>query len=226
MPELKGAEWLIVVATLAGPVLAVQAQKWVERARENRERRSRLFYTLMGTRAARVSPEHVRALNMIDLEFYGRQFFGFRFQMPSEKAVINAWRIYQDHLNQPPNDRGDPPQGWPAWTARGDELFTELLYFISYALGFNFDRVQLRRGIYNPRAHDENELAGLAIRNGLVRLLGGGQALKMEITGLPIAAEDAARQRNVQEALLKHLDGERALRITVEREPGPRGALE
>ena len=37
MPELKGAEWVIVFATLLGPVLAVQAQKWIERAREKRK---------------------------------------------------------------------------------------------------------------------------------------------------------------------------------------------
>jgi hypothetical protein len=216
MPELKNAEWMIVLAALAGPVLAVQAQKFIERAREKREAKQRLFYALMGTRAARVAPDHVRALNMIDLEFYGRKIFFFRFQYSSEKNVINAWHIYQDHLNQPWNAAGEPPAGIQAWTTRGDELFTELLYFISVALGFDFDRVQLRRGIYNPRAHDENEAAYLLIRNGLVRLLNGTQPLKMEVTSFPVAQEDIDRQRQVQASLLEHLDGNRSLRIKIE----------
>ncbi len=225
MPELTAGEWLVVLATIAGPVVAVQAQKFIERARENRERKLRLFYALMGTRAARVSPDHVRALNMIDLEFYGRKIFGFRLQFSAERAVINAWRIYQDHLNTPQNERGEPPQGIGPWLARGDELFTELLYHISFALGFNFDRVQLRRGIYSPRAHDENEVAQLVIRNGLVRLLSGTEPLKMAVTSFPVSEEDANRQRQVQASLLEHLNGNRSLKITIEEgePPGSRG---
>ncbi len=221
MSDLTASVWLVVLATIAGPVVAVQAQKFIERAREKREGRRRLFYALMGTRAARVAPDHVRALNMIDLEFYGRKILGFRLQFPSERAVINAWRIYQDHLNQFPEGRDEPPEGAAAWVARGDDLFTELLYFISVALGFDFDRVQLRRGIYNPRAHDQNERAYLAIRDGLVRLLSGTEPLKMAVTSFPVAGEDINRQRQVQASLLDTLNGNRSLKITIEAgEPG------
>lgn len=45
------------MATLCGPVLAVQAQKLVERIRENQQRKLKLFYTLMATRGAGVAPE-------------------------------------------------------------------------------------------------------------------------------------------------------------------------
>ncbi|MGZ7172458.1 DUF6680 family protein [Burkholderia gladioli] len=63
-------------ATLLGPVLAVQAQKWVERAREATNRKQSVFTTLMATRQSRVSIDHVRALNSIDLAFYGRRVLG------------------------------------------------------------------------------------------------------------------------------------------------------
>lgn len=43
MPKLKTAEWLIIFATVAGPILAVQAQKFIERMRETRQRKLRLF---------------------------------------------------------------------------------------------------------------------------------------------------------------------------------------
>ncbi len=72
--ELK--EWLIVAATFLGPILAVQAQKWVEAFRERRRRKISVFEQLMATRGSRVSPEHVRALNMIDLVFYGEKTKG------------------------------------------------------------------------------------------------------------------------------------------------------
>ncbi len=64
-------ESLLVVSTLLGPVLAVQAQKWVERARAKADLRMWIFSTLLATRATKVAPEHVRALNMIELAFYG-----------------------------------------------------------------------------------------------------------------------------------------------------------
>ncbi|MHA6848823.1 DUF6680 family protein [Ralstonia syzygii] len=60
---LEAKDWVMVGATIAGPILAVQAQKWVERAREATNRRSLIFTTLMATRQSRISMEHVRALN-------------------------------------------------------------------------------------------------------------------------------------------------------------------
>lgn len=176
MPDLKTAEWLIILATIAGPILAVQAQKFVERVRETRQRKLRLFYSLMATRAARVSPEHVQALNMIDLEFYGRTVFGVRLQNRKEKAVLESWRVYLDHLNQPFAD-----DTLRMWSARGDELFSDLLYKMSLSLTYNFDQVQIKRGIYQPRAHGEQEYAQLAIRDNLAKILSGNQPLRVTL---------------------------------------------
>ena len=61
----------LITATVMGPVLAVQTQKWIERARARREAQQRTFNVLMATRAARVSPGHVEALNAIDIHFRG-----------------------------------------------------------------------------------------------------------------------------------------------------------
>jgi hypothetical protein len=66
-------ELAIVFATLLGPVLAVQAQKWIERAREKTQRKIAIFRTLMATRATFLSPAHVEALNAIPIEFYGNK---------------------------------------------------------------------------------------------------------------------------------------------------------
>lgn len=44
---LRLTEWVIAGCTLAGPVLAVQAQKWIEGFREKNARRLTIFRTLM-----------------------------------------------------------------------------------------------------------------------------------------------------------------------------------
>ncbi len=101
---------LVVVATILGPILAVQAQKTIERLRETRDRKLRVFYTLMGTRAARTAAEHVQALNVIDLLF----------RRKAEKPIIDAWEAYREHLNQDVEKM--TPTQLEAWTARGSEL--------------------------------------------------------------------------------------------------------
>jgi hypothetical protein len=66
MIDLKASDCAIVAATLMGPVLAVQAQKWVEWATDRRRRRFSIFNTLMVTRGTRLDFDHVRALNSIE----------------------------------------------------------------------------------------------------------------------------------------------------------------
>lgn len=98
--SMAAKDWVTIAAIILGPILAVQAQKILEGRREKRTRRLDLFRTLMKTRAERISRDHVQALNMIDIEFYGRRIFGRRFQIKKEKRVTNAWKTYNDHLNQ------------------------------------------------------------------------------------------------------------------------------
>src|SRR5690349_12694666 len=131
-------DWAIVLATLLGPVLAVQAQKAIERARERRSRKGWVFHQLMATRAARVSPDHVQALNMIDLAFYGKRILGVHRRSKSEQAVIDAWKEYHDHLNTRADD-----SAMAIWNVRSDELFTNLLFAMAGEVGYRFDRVQL-----------------------------------------------------------------------------------
>ena len=54
---------------ILGPVVAVQTQKFIERATENRRRKRQIFIGLMANRATRLNDDYVRALNMIDIEF-------------------------------------------------------------------------------------------------------------------------------------------------------------
>lgn len=177
---LEVKDWVMSAAVVIGPILAVQAQKMVEKIRDKRERRLRIFKALMTTRAERVSREHVQALNMIYIEFYGRKIFGIKLQNQNEKAVTDAWKKYNAHLNEIKSY-----ESLDAWVKHGDELFTELLYKMSQALGYDFDEVQLKSDAYKPVAHVDLENAQLAVLNGWVKILNNEKSLPMEITKVP-----------------------------------------
>jgi hypothetical protein len=132
---------------------------------------------------------------MIDLEFGGS---GWRGQTAKEKEVVNRWRIYADHLNEPLEDRSEARVD--VWFAKGDELFTDLLVALAAALGYSFDRVQLKRGIYRPRAHGEAENRQQAIERALVGVLTGETPLSMRVTEVPVSAEAADLQKKLLDA--------------------------
>jgi hypothetical protein len=173
-------DWIIVSAIIIGPILAIQIQKLIENYREKRLRRLSIFKTLMSTRAERLARDHVQALNMIDIEFYGKRVFGTRFQTKKEKAVTNAWKNYNSHLGERSRYETDDP-----WLKRCDELFTKLLYNMSQALGYDYDEVQLSRDCYRPILHGNIENAQLAILLGFESVLKGEKSLPIVITNVP-----------------------------------------
>jgi len=177
MMDIK--DWITIIAAIAGPILAVQAQKAVESFRERKSRKTTLFTSLMATRAARVSPEHVRALNMIDLVFFGTRTLGFKRRSKGEQTVLNAWKEYLDHLNV-----GHTPETLPTWLSRGDELLTNLLFAMAEDTDYDFDRVQLKRGAYSPTAQAELDAQQGQVRQRLLSVLGGETPLKMHVVAL------------------------------------------
>ena len=88
--------WLVIAAVILGPILALWAQRYSERRRDERTRKLWLFRELMATRTMWLSGRHVEALNHIDLEFN-----------PKKKAdanVLTAWKTYLDALSNTPEE--------------------------------------------------------------------------------------------------------------------------
>ena len=156
------ADAMMVAAVLLAPLIAIQVSVRLEIRREKRQRRMNLFRTLMMTRAARLAPDHVNALNMIDIEFSG----GDR----KSKEVRAAWKAYLDILTS-----ADLTS--EVGSERALDLFVELLYHLAVHVGYDFDRTHLRRGAYFPRGFGESELDQLAIRAGVRDLLEGRRPL-------------------------------------------------
>lgn len=122
--------WAIVVATFLGPILAVAITIWRSEVTAKYNQRLYVFRTLMATRKMAISNEHVMALNLVEVDFYGK---------PKVEA---AWRGYKDLLNSSPvND---------AWHEKRDRLLAELLFQIAEVLGFRIPAMEIFRGGYAP----------------------------------------------------------------------------
>lgn len=199
----------MLAAVVAGPILAVQAQQLIDRARQYRERQMEVFTILVATRAERTSQRHVQALNLIDLVFHGRRWLGmWRRQSLSEKGVVDAWTLYRDHLNHHPNrDLGggdttgdlqtgssDSRQRYEAaaqvWFAESDRLLIELLHSMACCVGFNFDKTLLKRAIYRPEAHGTQDFLNAAIVSGLADVLHGKRSIRVDVA--PTRDSDAS----------------------------------
>lgn len=170
---LKISDVLTVAALILGPVLAVQAQKWIEEIREVKNRRLSIFKTLMATRGALLSVDHVSALNRIDLEFTSNK--------DKYKKVINAWKEYFDVLaiHTTTNEESI------VWFNKREDKLADLLWEMGCSLGFKFDKVLIKRNVYSPMAHGRIEDENKIIRTALIDLLTGK-------TPLPINVEQVA----------------------------------
>jgi hypothetical protein len=121
---------------------------------------------------------------MIDLIFYGERTFGVHRRTSREQQVLDSWKEYLDHLNNKATD-----DQISLWVAKGEELFTNLLFAISQELGYKFDRVLLKRGSYSPIAHGEIEAEQTELRKATLSLVTGKHALKMNVVGFPVDQE-------------------------------------
>jgi hypothetical protein len=216
--SMKAGDVAIVVATLGGPVLAVQAQKWVERWRERTSRKKWIFQTLMTTRGSRLAGEHVQALNLIVLAFYGRRPWwspGEARPTRKELAVLDAWRSYQAHLDSPvPQDEG----GAGVWNGTTQTLFINLLAAIAPDVGYRFSREQLEKGEYSPVAHGTLLAEQTRLRRQAIELLDGKRSLKMDVEKFPVDPEVLNAQVALQKAFGAALSGDGALNVHVQNE--------
>jgi hypothetical protein len=167
-PILKTVDILTIFALIVGPIMAVQVQKLIDRTKEKKGRRLWVFKTLMATRHATLSIDHVSALNRIDLEFPDNRAF---------HKVIEAWKMYFDNLSAAPKSEHD----LSVWVAKNDDLLAELLYQMGKSLNFKFDRSLIKRNVYSPRGHAKIEYENNAIREKLIEVFEGKRTLPIDV---------------------------------------------
>lgn len=168
--QMDAKDWINIGAIIISPILAVQIQKWLETHREDKSRKYNLFLTLMMTRTHRLHPNHVFSLNQIDIEFSSYvNILGFRTLTKKYKKIIDAWKIYHDHLN----NYSEASE----WGTKRDDLLIDLLYEMSQSLGYDFDRVFLKRGSYLPQGWQDSDEMDASIKEGLFELMQGKKTL-------------------------------------------------
>lgn len=156
------SDWLTIAAIVLAPLVAIRVSVWLEKRKERRQRQFVIFQTLMATRASGLAPNHVQALNMIDVEFYGTD--------KGARAIVDAWKVYLDFLNT----RAAPDA---AWGAKREELLVDLLQKMASHLGFHFDKTDIKRTSYFPQGYSTAEWEQQQIRQLVLALLKGERAL-------------------------------------------------
>ena len=174
-------ETLGIISVLFSPLIALQVSEIVATIKDKRQRRFRVYQTLMATRGTRLSPSHVEALNMIDVEFHGSD--------KKSKAVLNAWKAYLDHLNT------DREPHTAVWDAKRDDLFVDLLYEMSRHVGYDFDKTHIRRTSYFPIGHGDIELDQFVIRKALRGILEGKFSFPIRLAEPPPTLPDLPPQQ-------------------------------
>lgn len=171
---MTNTEIITTIAIVVGPITAVQVQVWLEKAREEKRRKVQVFATLMATRATPLSPIHVESLNPIDIEFY------------KDKKVKDAWKVLLDSFESYPKDISD--KDYQSKSEACDEksrgLRVDLLYEMAISLGYEFDKVHLKRGVYQPQGHNWIETENNVIRSGFAQIFAGNKALPISFVNL------------------------------------------
>lgn len=195
---------LTILAIVVGPILAIEVQKLLEKRREALFRKLLIYKTLMATRGTILSPQHVEALNLIDIEFNSRD--------RKEKKVLDAWRVYRDHLGESRKGDDQPDNTEvKAWLDRRVELLTRLLSEMGQFLGYDFDEVQIRKGSYYPTLLGTVEDESHQIRSQFARVLRGEVSIPMKVTEFPLVVDDASVEVAVRKVMAERDSGMKAL---------------
>jgi hypothetical protein len=148
----------VVIATFTGPILAVLVTRYNDERRATRARRLDIFRNLMATRRALVSPDKVRALNTVEIEFYGI------------RSVEEAYRAIMAHINTPP----PLPDGW---NERHRSLLTKLLSEMAKVLGYELQQLDMLEGGYYPQVFADIEIEQQVLRRALIEVVSGKRPL-------------------------------------------------
>lgn len=164
---------LTVAATLISPLVAVLVTRYLDRSRAERDRKIDVFRTLMKTRRLRLSSEHVTALNLIEIEFYGHS------------DVTDARKKYFENLaTKLPEDQKDREKHFELQ----EQLLAKLLHAMAKTLKFkNIEQIDIMTGGYSPQGWADIEQQQHVLRFLLIDLLNGNRGLPISPVVNPTA---------------------------------------
>lgn len=162
-------DWFTILAILAAPWIALWIQAKLDDRKEAKKRRLDIFKTLMATRATPLSQTHIKALNMIDIEFYENKKY---------RSVRKTWRAYLHvRIKHTVNNDAEMIQ----FNKDCEETLTNLLVAMGESLGYDFDETHIRESIYKPQSLVTEENYQAFIKSKLVELFSGKTPLPMDV---------------------------------------------
>lgn len=185
-------EAINLIAIIIGPVLAVCVTLGYQSYTEARERRLSVFRSLMKTRRRTLDPEHVSALNMVEVEFF------------KDKDVRAALGAYVALFNQrmPSEGEAGASEFWEKFNRDREEKLVLLLDKMARKLGYGFEQLEILKGGYAPRYYDDVELESQKARRLFAHLydLSNGRGLPIDVVDYRTAeqirsAADALEQK-------------------------------
>ena len=199
------SDWLMMLAVVSGPVIAVQIQKYIDRKSETKNRKLKVFSDLMTTRASTLAFQHVSALNMVGLEFNGKKY----------GKVVSAWKTYLDHLGSFPNDDENMQK---VWSEKKSDQLSDLLYEMGESLGFDFDKVHIKKAGYIPQAYADQQDETNFIRRQLVDVLLNKKSIPMAVTDFPSDDEALENKKELHKLMKNHYEDKASQSIKLETE--------
>jgi hypothetical protein len=145
----------------------------------------------MATRASTLAYQHVVALNMVGLEFQGKTF----------TKVVNAWKTYLDHLGSFPKDDESMAK---VWVEKTNDQLSDLLYEMGVSLGFEFDKVHIKKAGYIPKAYSDREEEQNLIRRAVAEVFLGKRDIPMRVVSFPIDQSAIDAQKHLQTVITEH----------------------
>lgn len=177
-------EILTLIALVAGPVCAVFITRHLDDQRAFKARRMDVFRTLMRTRRAVLSQDHIGALNLVEIEF------------AEDQKVLTAWKALFTHFGttQPRRDeekiegvteKAEIDKRNEAFGTRLVEerqrLLAKLLHAMAQVLGFKIEQLEIFEGGYTPQFWANIETEQDIIRKFVVDLAHGRRVLPMGV---------------------------------------------
>lgn len=159
-----------VLSGITGSFVTLIANHFYSRWKDKKEKRERIFKTLMSTRGFRTSLAHVEALCSIEVEWSGK----------NDGKVRSAWRAYNYHLNQAVTDDINHPDN-VAWRNKVEELFADLVVALGESIGKPQDKTEVKRGAYGPRSWGDAEWEWTLVRKALVNVFNQGKAAAVPV---------------------------------------------
>ena len=150
---------LTIFVMYLGPLNVSRKTEERSEANDIRKRRMEILSGLMKTRRIFLAPEHVMALNAIQLEFH------------DVSGVISAYKAYIKLRNSDHENASDK------FFEEVDAAFFDLVAAIANCLGLNFDKSDLQRLSYAPQGWANDELQLREVRRLMIEVMSGRRAV-------------------------------------------------